>query len=256
MEIEMKLNITSLEEVPEEVRGEYEKAADGVGFTLKLEGDVVPKEQLVTFRNTNIKLLKDKARLESEVARFAGIDPEKYAVAVQELEQFKKNAKVEDPADVAARIRDEVAKAVNPIKQQLTEETEKRTKTERQLAFRDAETKLRDVAVKIGIAEHAVPDFLNRALETFDLDGVARTPDGETIYSKERVQDPLTPEEWGKSLVTVAPHLFKTNTGGGTRNGAPGAGGKKVIDGNDLLAFGNNLEGIAKGTVVTEASVK
>lgn len=246
----MKAILESLDGLPEAVKSEYEQRADGK-FVLKLEGTHPTLEEanrkVAEFRDNNIALVKDKAMLEGRLKGFDGVDPMEYATLKTRVADFEKKGGVKDPADIETRIRTAVEAAVKPINEKLTAAEQAREESNRRLAFRDLETALTEAGLKVGVDEKALPDFINRGLEIFDLDGTAK--DGDTpLFSKDKPSEPLSMLEWATGLASEAPHLFKKSGGGGAGGGA-GAGGKKVVS-SDPLVIGQNLEKIAKGEVV------
>jgi len=251
----MKTTYASLTEVPEAFRSEYVQQSDGT-YKVKLEGDVPElleeRRRLAEFRDNNIRLMKEKteldgkkAELESRLKGFEGIDPTEHASLKQQLAELQKKT----PPDIEMRIQQAVASAINPLQKEVAAEREARKTAETSLKKRDLEASLRDVGGKLKVEERAMPDFLARGLRTFGLDGVAR--DGEKqLYSKENVTEPLSMEEWGKTLLVDAPHLFVPSKGGGAAPGPGGPGGKRTISTTDPLELGRLAKEIAKGEII------
>jgi len=249
----MKTTIAALTDVPEALRSEYE-AKDGK-FVLRVEGEIPEvtetNRRLAEFRDNNIALLKEKATLEGTLKSFEGLDVNEYKALKTKVEALEKKKPAGDE-DVEAKIRAAVASALEPVNAQLRAEADTRQKAEQKLAQRDLEGKLRAVGVKLKVEERAMDDFLARATRVFGVDGVAR--DGDVVrYSKEKVTEPLSMEEWGRDLLVDAPHLFAASKGGGANPGSGGAG-RRTISGADPLELGRHMEEIAKGTIQVNPS--
>lgn len=246
----MKTIVSNLSEVPEALRGEYDTLTDG-RFMLKMEGDIPAVDEaharLTEFRDNNIGLLKVKKELEDRLRIFEGIDPKEYGAMKTKITAFEQKGGVKDPTDLDAKLRQAIAEANAPLQEQLEQVQYERQEAENRLAFRDLEQKLTAVGYRIGITEKAMPDFLNRGLEVFDLDGAAKDGDS-PLFSRIKPAEALSIEEWAQELGREAPHLFKSSTGGGATGGG-GTAGKRTISA-DPLEIGRNLEALAKGEVV------
>jgi hypothetical protein len=142
-----------------------------------------------------------------------------------------------------------VEAAVKPLQDKLDEITRREKQAQAQLARTTLENSLRDAAVKAGVEERAMTDFLNRGMNTFTLkDGqVVAQKNGEIVFSRRKAGEALSAEEWAQDLATDAPHLFRPNKGGGATGG--GGAPRKRFVGSDPLEFGANLDAIAKGEV-------
>lgn len=233
---------------------EHYEAKDGK-FVLKVEGDlpgfITPaaaeelRNEVKQFRTTNIGLQTKASQLEAQVKTFEGIDPAEHRALKEKLAGFEgKGAK--DPSDIDARI----AAALKPIADKLEKSEQLRAESDKKLGEKEVETELNRVGVASGVAKTAMADFLSRGKAIWKhKDGKVVAFDGDTPLFGEK-GGPLTLEEWATSLTTVAPHLFKPSGGGGAQPGAGASGAGKTITGVDPLEFGQNLEAIAKGTVV------
>jgi len=247
----MKTIITALTDVPEGLRGEYEKKDDV--FVLKLDGEP-HKHPVFTelaskvdeFRTNNVVLLKEKEARELKLKEFEGFDPKELTRLKEENETLKKG-KTKGEGDVDQQIAVAVKKVQDEMRQQLEGEKQERLKAERALKHTEVERKLRAVAGKLKVDERAMPDFLGRAFRVFNDDGVAIDGDKQ-LYSKKNPMQPLSMDEWGELQLTEAPHLFAASGGGGARPG-PGGAGRRTIS-TDPLEVGRNLEAVAKGEII------
>lgn len=274
-----KYQVDSLADVPEPLRPEYEQR-DGKYF-LKTDVPLIPASELAgangklaEFRDNNRKLMRaigaesiedalDKVSLISKVdreklERALGIDLDQYEQLVEKSKALEKKG-VKQPDDIQKLISDAITQAMGPVNAKLEELTASEAKAQQQLAFRNLENHLTQIALKAGANEKALPDLLNRALEIFDLDGVAR--DGDTpIYSVKDPTKPLTADEWVAEMLVEAPHLFKTSGGGGVApaNGPNGPiqnrpGVKELFDPTPQQ-LGQYAKQISKGEIVVRSS--
>jgi hypothetical protein len=245
----MKPIIASLTDVSENLRSEYE-ARDGA-FHLKLDGELPElkdvKEKLSSFRDNNIRLIKEAEATSAKLKNLEGLDPVEFAALKMKVAEFEKTG-TKGPADIETKIRQAVAAAVEPLQKQVLAETETRKAAEASLAQRDLETKLRAVGTKLKVLDSAVTDFLSRGLRTFKPDGLAYEGDKQ-MYSREKVTEPLSMEEWGRIQLIEAPHLFTPSQGGGARPG-PGGAGKRTVSASDPVELGRHADAIAKGEIV------
>lgn len=252
-----KLVVETLEEVPEALRGEYVEQ-DG-RYVLKLEGEhpevIALRKKVNEFRTTNVTALKEKDELLAKLKSYDGLDPAEYAALKQRAAEFEKVTGANDPKNVSLLIQQQVAQHVEPLKAELAKEREMRESRERALARKNVESALRDAAVKAGVDDPALPDFLHRGLEVFQYEEdrvVAKNPDGSPVFSPSQPGAVMTPEEWAFGLADTAPHLFRPSNGGGAPGGSGGAvdrSGQKWVNGADPLEMGRNLEDVAAGRV-------
>ena len=250
----MKFVINSLSDVAEPLRGEYEERNGR--FYLKTEGDYEPLVQantkLAEFRDNNRGLNTEVTNLKKRVAEFDGIDPVEHTKLVAKVKELEVRG-VKGSEDIAALIKEAVKTAVDPVEAKLKAKDESEAKAQELLRKKELETGLRDVGAKIGIADNAMSDFIERGTKVFkNVDGkvVARDSQDRPIFSKKNVTEEISMEEWGTGLQTDASHLFRTSRGGGANNvGNNQQVPKRQIE-PDVVEFGKNIEAIAKGEVI------
>lgn len=260
-----QIMLEDISKLSEALQAEYEKKADGK-FYLKLEGETPEIKELKTkvteFRDNNIKVLKERDALDEKLKGFTGMDPDEYKKAKERIAELEKlgaggggggggdkdfDAKVAEA--VRTQVQTQVRDQVDPLNKKVAELTGEKEKSDLLLKRTNLETDLRSVATKSGIADSAVDDFIARGVNVFDLDGKAMKGE-ETIWSVKNPAEPMPMEEWADQLATDAPHLFKKNSGGGAGgDGGGGGGSERTISSNDPIAFGENLEKIAKGEI-------
>jgi hypothetical protein len=102
----------------------------------------------------------------------------------------------------------------------------------------------------------AAAEFLHmKAGSMFELDDESGTPRLRAELAKEAIDrngNPLTLDTWVESARDTHPFFFGLPSGGGAGGNSRSADGKEPlrIDGRDSKAISNNLEAIAKGSVV------
>lgn len=262
----MQAVVSDLSQVPEAFRSEYVER-DGK-FVLKLEGDhpsvstaVGNANQTITdlrakvdsFRENNVKLLKGigAESLEDAVAKLEAlrqVDPAEYKALKEKVEKLgNKGVKSED--DLAAIISREVGKVAEQLNARLDESEKKRVDAENAAASEKLRSTLSAAAVRAGVADSAVDDFLARGLQTFRvIDGnvTAVGPNGTPLFSEQKAGVPLSPDEYAAGLQKTAPHLFGESKGAGSRGSDSTPTPEKTVASED---FGDNIEDIANGKV-------
>jgi hypothetical protein len=269
----VKAVINSLDEIDEALQAEYEE--QNGKFVLKIEGDhpsiakVVldanekvtaaqrdAKKQVAEFRDNNVALLKllgaegfDDAK--AKIETFKSIDPDEYQKAKTRIQELEAKG-VTKGEDIQALVQKQVAAAVAPYEKKLREQEEQRAAEAQQYARAQVEQALTQAAVKAGVAESAIEDFVSRGSKVFHFDnGKVIAKDGdEVVFSKRRPADPLDVLEWAEDLQGTAPHIFKPSGGGGAAgDDDAGGAGTRYVNSFDPMEIGRNLEGIASGEV-------
>lgn len=199
-----------VEAVPEGLEQFYQASDEGK-FVLKIEGlpqAADPSDELKSkveeFRSTNIALKR-------------------------QLEEFQGKVGVADEA-VAEQVKRAVA--ANTEKVQAAEATAQ--KYEALLQKVVLADKVKEAAIKFGVADTAVQDVMSRAEQAFVVkDGVPLPKGGEVDADGK----PLSPESWIKALAVSAPHLFKVSVGSGAKRPMPGANvNTSELQGADRIA--------------------
>lgn len=252
----MKAVLTSISDIPEALRTEYEERAGK--YFLKVEGDYQPlldaNTKLAEFRDNNRALNTLKTELEGKLDKFKDIDPTEYGKMKDKIIELEKKG-IKGGDDVAEQIKAAVKAAVEPIQTELAARKTSEEAAKLEAANANLEGKLREAGIAVGIDERALPDYVNRGKDVFKIvngQPVARKGDA-PIFSKDKPTEELSMVEWATSLQTDAPFLFKPSRGGGGGgNGGPGGPIVKKTIAADPLEFGRNLEGIAKGEVVVQ----
>lgn len=135
MALKALLTPAEFEALPEAVRAEYKQT--GANYTLDVEG-MVPKAKVDEFRENNTALLKTKAELEAQLAKYSGINLEDYE-ALKETERKIADKTLIEAGRVDELIAIKVAEAVNKAKADsatLAQQLEARTKPKRKHALR------------------------------------------------------------------------------------------------------------------------
>lgn len=261
----LPLLIAKLDEVEEPFRTMYEETDDG--FMLAVE-DSGYKSKLNEFRDNNRKLSKSQESLQATADKYKDVDLDKYQKAMEAL------GKLEEAEDKELLSEGKIEELLDKRTQNMRKDYEVQIKSksdayvnleEERNALRDklggvlVDTAVQNAVNKVGrVRSGALDDVLNRARSIWKIDAkgdmVPRKNDGSTEFGAKG--DPLTMDEWATNLITGASFLFEGSKGSGGGGGSGGGmeGGKQTIDGNDLTAFGNNLEKIASGEITVKVA--
>lgn len=242
----------ALKEHYAESNGKYVPQVEGMVLESQLNE---VKSKLAEFRDTNITVLKDRDKLKKQLEAFDGIDTEEYKALKAEKESLGKLG-VNNSTDLPKVIESFVAKAVNPLKQELETAKAEREQAKHELQAKAVDTKITEAAIKAGILPDVLSDVVERAHKIFKyVDGEVVARNGELpIYGKDGSK-PLSIEEWiGKPAETSLPKaFFQPSSGGGANGGAGDRGaGAKVLSNPDAKTFGANLEDIATGKTIVK----
>lgn len=258
----MKTILESLEGIPEALHGEYENREGK--FYLKVEGDphgyvkasdlADSNGKLSEFRETNRTLNTKVTELEERLKSFDGFDPEEHKKLKEKITELEKKG-VKGADDITQKIQAAVDSAVKPLVSKVEDLEKSNTEKDAALTKKELESRIAAAAREGGVLDQAYPDFLNRALSIWKMDGeklVARNGDT-PIYSKAKPAEPMTIKEWTSDLSQSAPFLFKPSHGGGAEGGGGeqdhGDGVKVVGAMTDTDFFLKNAEAISKGTM-------
>jgi|TARA_R110002167_G_scaffold2577_1_gene12983 hypothetical protein len=186
------------------------------------------KTKLDEFRSNNVKLMKD---MESLTTKFEGIDVDAYKDMVGKQEQLK-NKKLIDAGKID-ELLDEKTKSMREIHNKELDKTNQVNQSlQDQLATLVIDNAVRDSALRAGVVETGMDDILLRSKAIFSLkDGKAVPTDnaGNTIFGH-GTSEPMSVNEWVNAQMDVAPHLFKSSSGGGSAHGTRpnGTSGEKM----------------------------
>jgi len=217
----LKYLITDESELPTEdsLKGLYQK--DGDNWILQVDG-VVPKKTHDTFRDANIEL---KKKLEA----FGSLTPEDAAEAA------KLKKKVIDLETQISGDKDKLEKLLQQRVGEMKEAHEKErndlqqrlTKTNSELDTLTIDREMVAAGRRFGLRDSAVDDLIRRGREVFKRgeggEVVATEADGSIKFGPSG--DPLTPEQFIKTLTAEANHLFDASKGSGSGGSGPGSGG-------------------------------
>lgn len=262
----LKLFVTNLDEVDEKYHDLYEKI-DG-GFSLTVD-DADQKKKLAEFRTNNRTLHNSVEAMKKKLDALKGIDPAKYAEAVEALDKL---GGMEEAELLRAGKLDEVVEKRTTAMRSDFETRAKAQKAALETASTERDTlrgrlssllidsSMRDQLAKVGrLRPAATGDALSRARTAWKVDGegklISTDAGGNQLYDKKG--DPMTMETWAQQLLQDAPHLFEKSKGGNADGGNPGGGppaGSRVIDGSDPIVVGQNLADIAAGKVTVTSS--
>lgn len=253
----MKPVLDTLDDVPEEIHGEYEEK-DGK-YVLKLDGappGFVPagelaetKEKVSEFRDTTVGLLKgvaemagveeatDLSPLRKKLAQYEGVDPDEYRKLKEQAEELEAKG-VKKAGDVNAQIQKALdnfkESTVEPLQKTLQEEREAREAAQRQAQEAHLRETVGKELTKAGAEPEAMDFLIDRARSVFTIE------DGEVVAKNgnfsPQTGDPVTVPEWVSSTALKEyGFAFKPSKGGGASGGpgTPDASNLKSIRGAD-----------------------
>lgn len=195
-----------VETVPEGLESHYKEDKDG--FVLDVEGAVdtttfntlkteaeESKKKVKEFREHNIKL---RQQVEKTVqATSTGDDP--------------------TPPNIEELIND----AVKEMKTEMDRVSTERNTLASQLEEVVLSDRVKDIAIRHGVAETALQDVVARAKSVFTV------KDGKPVPVDKKARDEngemYTPDSWIKKLESDAPHLFKPSSGSGAHRPVNGS---------------------------------
>lgn len=269
----MKSIITSLEEVGEPFRAEYEQK-DG-RYILKVEGDhpnfspasksVELNNRVAEFRDHNIKLLKEAAELagvekatdlapiRAKLEEFKDyLSPADHKVLKDKIEELEKGK--QDPNDLALQFRKQLDDTVNPLKESLDKERQLRLDAQKRADDALFHNAISDKFVKAGGKANALGYIVNEAKTHFEVvENEIKSKEG--VFSKKDVMTPLSIDEWMDMTTKEHDFAFADSSGGGAdpKLGGPGKPGIKagvvVLKNPSAQELGKNADAIRKGEV-------
>ena len=172
------------------------------------------KAKLDEFRTNNVKLMKD---MESLASKFEGIDVDAYK-EMSDKQEAMRSKKLIDAGKIDELLEEKTKQMREVHNKELNKTTEVNQSLQEQLAKLVIDNAVRDASTKAGVVDTAMDDILLRSKAIFSLkDGKAVPTDasGNTIFGH-GTSEPMTVNEWVNGQMDVAPHLFKTSSGGGS----------------------------------------
>jgi hypothetical protein len=215
-------------EVPEGLDALYKKVDDG--FVLDVE-DAVEKTAF-----ESVKSQADDYKKKVDEFRTNNI------LLKKQLEGTSSQASTD--VDVDQLIEEKVSE----MRKQLDTLTNERKVLASQLEEVVLSERVKDIAIRHGVYETALPDVVTRARNVFTVKDGKPVP----VDSKSRDEngEVYTPESWLNKLASDAPHLFKPSTGTGATRSVNGVGGNRTMSSTDKIASGlGTLKSKAKNTM-------
>jgi hypothetical protein len=258
----MKIQIDSLEAVPEALRSEYEEK-DGK-FFLKMEGDIPAvveatkrltesNSKVIEFRDTNIALLKEVEGLRPLKTQFEGIDPVKAKEAIAKVAALdKKGIKSEEDIDV--RVKATVDELLKPLRDQLAssaaETAAERTRANELFMKNDIGEKF----TKLGGKPKATEFVLGLAKDVFEVkDGAVVAKSGK--FNPDKPGELHTPDSWLATIAKDYDFVIEPSKGGGAPavKGTDGASvlkpGQTILKNPTPQQLGEHAKDIAAGKI-------
>lgn len=261
----MKYRISAEEynALPDDMKVNYRSGGNGL-YVLQVEGIEDPN-RVKEFRDNNIRLQQQVNELQASLDKFKDIDPNQFA---EYRDQAKKLKELEDKNLIKAGDLDQVVaqrtetmrqdyeRRLNTLQTQLQSTTAERDKFK--TGYRNVEltNHLRGALTKAGNLKPGADKMLIReAMEYFELNDEDGSITSKNLFNNKG--DPMTPEDWAKSMVTERAFLFEPAVGSGAPGGARsntgagaanrGNGKPKTLVQPSAVDFGKNLESIASG---------
>ena len=180
------------------------------------------KTKLDEFRSNNVKLMKEMGTLAS---KFEGIDVDTYKEMSAKQEQMR-SKKLIDAGKIDELLEEKTKQMREVHNKELNKTTEVNQSLQDQLAKLVIDNAVRDSATKAGVVDTGMDDILLRSKSVFSLvEGKAVPTDaqGNTIFGH-GTSEPMSVKEWVNAQMDVAPHLFKSSSGGGSLHGTRPSG--------------------------------
>lgn len=175
------------------------------------------KTKLDEFRSNNVKLMKE---METLASKFEGIDVDTYKEMSAKQEQMR-SKKLIDAGKIDELLEEKTKQMREVHNKELNKTTEVNQSLQDQLAKLVIDNAVRDSATKAGVVDTGMDDILLRSKSVFSLvEGKAVPTDaqGNTIFGH-GTSEPMSVKEWVNAQMDVAPHLFKSSSGGGSSHG-------------------------------------
>ena len=219
-------------EVPEGLEEYYKQ--DGDKFVLDVEGDA----------NTSDadELASQIATLTNELNEAKGKVAQFRKTNTGLMKQIKNSGgQVDD--DFNVDINTAIEEALKPIQEKNENLLKQNTELQGVLEEVVLSDRVKDIAIKYGVHESALPDVVSRARDVFTV------KDGKPVPKSKNSRDEdgklIAPDTWISALAESAPHLFKPSSGTGAvkPNGKGNPTGQ--MSANDKILAGLKEKGLA-----------
>lgn len=222
---------SSKNDIPEGQEGFYVETDDGT-WVLDVEGGFKSDEDVGRSQTALQRERKEHQETKKKLKKFESLG--EYDEVAGKLDQIPElEAIASDKGDVSAQVEalveKRLARAVNPLKRQITELTEERDNAMAQVSTFTEKERTRTVRDKARAAlqatkarDSAIDDAMMYADSHFEV-----LEDGRTVVTREGLDgiDPgLSPEVWAKEMQRRKAHWWPDLSGGGS-NGASGPNG-------------------------------
>lgn len=227
-----ELFFDTLELIPEGLR-EHAKAND----EGKIVVNVVPKVKLDEFRDTNIKIVKERddlAKVAGKAKELLGTEDFEAAGAtlteLRSVAQRVKDGQLVENKGLESAVEERTKQMREGMQEEISKQAteakgwrEKFTQTDQRLRRTYVDRAVTDVVLDetLGVHPKALSDILGRAYTVFEVgdDGKLTAKNGEAVRYGADAATPMSPKEWVLSLRDEAPYFFKGSNGGGSGGG-------------------------------------
>jgi hypothetical protein len=257
----LKRKVSSLESIPESIHDQYAQQEDGT-WLLDID-DPDYTTRLDEFRSNNRILKRENEKIQADIKKFDGIDPDKYDDALKALDTVKglkekeliDAGKIDEVVESRVKtMRDDFTSQVGARDEAITNLKETNTNLLGKLGKIQRDDVIRRAVDGVGrLRSGAINYVLNAASDIFHLDS-----DGELKPLNRETNSPLfdsdgkelTPVKWAQGLLEKSSYLFEPSSGGGSEGAkSTTRDGEKTVSKDDKEAFSKNLDDIAIGKV-------
>lgn len=263
MALKRLIDKTLYDALPDVLKSEYVKEGDN--YLLETDDESF-KTKIGEFRSNNVSLLKSQTDLQKEMEKYKDIDPVKYSDMKIKLDEISDKKMIEEGkleellTQRVERYQEEHNSKYNALEEVNANLIGNAKNQSDKIRVLMIGSKIATAVNGIGVVRKgAMVDILSRAKKVWELDddlNLIPKKDGNVYYGEDG-KNPITPEEYAKSLYADAPYLFESSKGGGSQgnendNKNNQNGNVTVIDKHDKQTFGENLEDIASGKVIAQ----
>lgn len=255
----LKAVLTSLDGLDEATAKLYTKGSDGK-YTLDVDG-LVDKSKLDEFRSTNVELKKKIDEMQEQLAKFSGIDLQKYNDAMKSIESDAEKKLLKDgKIDEVIQLRTEKMRQTFDEQLKAKDQIILKANKDRETAVQQMNTHIVESELRRSVDnpdfgfQTGVVDLLRQqVLSEFAVkDGkvVRVKADGTPVFGAKG--DPATIDEFLQDIVKDRPYLVRSSSGGGARNDGGGTNGQKTMKRSE---FDGIHDPIRKAKVAREVTI-
>jgi hypothetical protein len=157
---------------------------------------MAPKNKVDEFRTNNVKLMREKGELESQLAKFKGVDIEEYSNLKKKMQELEDKQLIDEGqfdelfVQRTQRMQDDYKTQIGTLSESVENHKKELKLKNNQLSDILIGNGVRDAMTKLGVFTPAAFEIsIYKAKERFTLDDegkiVARDADGNKLFSKD-----------------------------------------------------------------------